>query len=270
MDSIRSSDARKSRPDSRRFWAVRLLVSLVVALIGVATLIPMAAPLAATDGDTEIAMRLANLLRSARTVISSNQDVINNPDVGDKGLTGEKVLADAVALYKEKTGEDLSALDASTPEGRLLQAQMDAIRTVMDENQETINAKGVGFKGFIPAVFARLVNETFVNSVGDQARVKVTAPENLVRNRKARPDAWETAVIEDDLKKPDWPKGQPFSQIVDVDGKSAFRILVPEYYAPSCLACHGEPAGEVDVTGYPKEGGKEGDLGAAISIILFK
>ncbi len=271
MCSIQHSEARGNAPSRRRFLAIRLLlVSFLIVSIGPAVLIPTAGVRAATNSDEQTAMQLADLLRSARTVISRNQDVINNPDVGDKVLTGEKVLSDAVALYKEKTGEDLSALDASTPEGQLVHAQMDAIRAVMDENQATINAKGVGFKGFIPAVFARLVNEKFAESVGDQARVKVTAPENLVRNRKARPDTWETTVIDDEFKKPDWPKGQPFSQIVDVDGKSAFRILVPEYYVPSCLACHGEPAGEVDVTGYPKEGGKEGDLGAAISIILFK
>jgi hypothetical protein len=47
-------------------------------------------------------------------------------------------------------------------------------------------------------------------------------------------------------------------------------MLFPEYYAESCLSCHGEPKGEIDVTGYPKEGGKMGDLGGAISIVLFR
>ena len=37
-----------------------------------------------------------------------------------------------------------------------------------------------------------------------------------------------------------------------------------------CLTCHGEPKGEIDVTGYPKEGGKLGDLGGVISITLFR
>ncbi len=255
---------------NRRFLGVPLL-TLVVLATGWAMLAPVDRPLAATDdADTAVAMRLANLLRAARSVISSNQDVINNPDIGDKGLTGEKVLADAIVIYEKQTGEDPRDSDPSTLEGQLLRAQMDAIQTVMDDNQSTINAAGVGFKGFIPAVFARLVNESFGAEVGDQAKVKVTAPQNLVRNRKARPDAWETAVITDDFLAPGWQKGEPFSETVDVNGKPAFRILVPEYYGASCLSCHGEPAGEMDVTGYPKEGGKEGDLGAAISITLFK
>ena len=267
MPSNLSSRALQNcRP--RRSW---LLFAFAFFLIGATFTAPMIKGVfAATESDATVAMRLADLLRSARTVISRNQDLINDPAKGDKGLTGEKVLIDAIALHKEKTGEDPRDSDASTLEGKLLRAQMDSIAAVVDENQTTINAKGVGFKGFIPAVFARLVNEKFAEKVGDVANVKVTAPENLVRNRKARPDAWETRIIENEFLKPDWPTGQPFSELAEVEGKPAFRILVPEYYTPSCLSCHGEPAGEVDITGYPKEGGKEGDLGAAISIILFK
>jgi len=267
MPSNSSSRALQKRW-SRRSW---LLFAFALFLPGAMFTLPMVKGVfAATETDAAIAMRLADLLRSARTVISLSQDLINDPGKGDKGLTGEKVLADAIALHKERTGEDPRESDVSTLEGKLLRAQMDSIAAVVDENQSTINAKGVGFKGFIPAVFARLVNEEFAEKVGDQANVKVTAPENLVRNRKARPDAWETRIIENEFLKPDWPTGQPFSELAEVEGKPAFRILVPEYYTPSCLSCHGEPAGEVDITGYPKEGGKEGDLGAAISIILFK
>jgi hypothetical protein len=47
-------------------------------------------------------------------------------------------------------------------------------------------------------------------------------------------------------------------------------MAVPEYYAASCLSCHGGPKGDIDVTGYPKEGGNEGDLGGVISISLYR
>jgi hypothetical protein len=43
---------------------------------------------------------------------------------------------------------------------------------------------------------------------------------------------------------------------------------VPEYYAASCLGCHGNPKGTVDMTGYPMEGASLGDLGGVISIKL--
>src|SRR5260370_9229862 len=85
---------------------------------------------------------------------------------------------------------------------------MDAIVAATDANQATINAKGVGFKAFIPAVFARLVNEAFESRAKDEAQVKVTAPEQLVRNRKARPDEGEADVIRGKLLQADWPRGQ--------------------------------------------------------------
>ena len=45
---------------------------------------------------------------------------------------------------------------------------------------------------------------------------------------------------------------------------------MPEYYTAGCLSCHGEPKGEMDITGYPKEGGKLDDLGGVISVTLFR
>ena len=228
---------------------------------------------AASADDTDdriVAERLAEYLRSARTVISQYQDLINDPTKGDKGLTGDRVLAEASEIFKAQTGEDPAAVDPASREGKLLRAQMDAITEVMAENMGTIDAPDVGFKGFIPAIFARLVNEKFEQNVGKEAEIKVTAPEDLVRNRKARPDAWETAVLDDKFAAADWPKGQGYSEAVTIGGREAFRLILPEYYKSSCLSCHGGPKGEVDITGYPKEGGKEGDLGAAISVTLFR
>ncbi len=255
-----------------RFVAVGLAAGFFAAVPLIAATLPATAVNAveAADENEAIAIRLAEMLRSARTVISRNQTLINDATVGDKGLTGDRVLAEAITLYREKIGEDPAATGADTREGTLLSALMDSIVAVMNENQPAINAVDVGFKGFIPAVFARLVNERFVAQVGDIAQMKVTAPQYLVRNRKARPDTWESVVIADRFGSADWPRGKPYSEQIEVGGRPAFRLLEPEYYAASCLSCHGEPAGETDITGYPKEGGHEGDLGAAISIVLFK
>ena len=238
----------------------------LIAVLGLS-----AVPLrAAADDDAAIATSLADMLRAARQVISSNQARINDPNLGDKGLNGQVVLQQAVEIFKKATGTDPASLDPASRQGRLLKAQMDAIVEAVDANQATINAKGVGFKAFIPAVFARLVNEAFESRAKDEAQVKVTAPEQLVRNRKARPDDWERDVIRSKLLQADWPRGQAYSADAATRGRSAYRMMVPEYYAASCLSCHGSPKGQTDITGYPKEGGKEGDLGAVISVTLFK
>ena len=224
---------------------------------------------AAAEDDMTIAESLAEMLRDARAVISDKQDLINNTQLGDKHLTGKVVLSDAAALYKKNTGVDPTKVDPQSRQGRLLHAMMEAIVEVVDENQATINEKETGFKGFIPAVFARLVAESFVPLAKGEAEIKVTAPPELVRNRKARPDAWESEVIEKKLLDPAWPKGQLYSATVETRGRPAFRVAVPEYYSESCLACHGSPKGRMDITGYPKEGGKLNDLGAVMSITLY-
>jgi hypothetical protein len=224
----------------------------------------------AADDDEEIALNLANMLRSARAVIAANQDLINTPGGGDKGLTGEVVLEETIARFQADNDLDPRTVDPDTRMGRLFQAQMAAIKEVVDEEQGTINRPGIGFKGFVPAVFGRLVNERFKEKVGDEAQIKVTAPAELVRNRGARPDPWETTHIQDELLDPTWPRGQVFSAVTEQNGREAFRILVPEYYSAGCLTCHGEPKGSIDVTGYPMEGGKLDDLGGVISITLFR
>lgn len=243
-------------------WAIAVVFTLVVWSLGVSGA-------AAEHADKEVATGLANLLRSARGVVSANQDLINDPTIADKELTGAVVLAEAQRRYHDMTGEDLSQIDTDSRYGRAVSALEKAIVQVMDEHQSTINVPDVGFKGFIPAIFARLVNERFSALMQGEAEMKVTAPTDLVRNRKALPDAWEAQVIETKLLSPDWPRGEPFMASATTRGREAFRFLIPEYYQASCLSCHGQPKGELDITGYPKEGGKEGALGAVISVTLY-
>ena len=217
----------------------------------------------AVDGN-----HLAALLRAGRSVVSINQSLINDETKGDKGLTPDAFLAQVTEAYVAANGERPLTDDLTELQRRLIEAQLLAMSEVVDENQELINTPDMGFKGFIPAVFARLVNERFGEKVGDIAEVKATAPPELVRNRTARPDEWEAAVIKEKFRSPGWPKGAPWFETITSDTGSEFRMLIPEYYSDSCLSCHGEPVGEVDISGYPKEGGHEGDLGGAISITL--
>ena len=64
-------------------------------------------------------------------------------------------------------------------------------------------------------------------------------------------------------------RGTPYAATVQQADGTVFRVMVPEYYAASCLACHGTPKGSTDITGYPREGFAEGDLGGVISITLL-
>ena len=250
---------------SRLTWLRGAALAAGISLLAVSGSAAAAEP---TDIDT--AMSVAKLLQSARAVIGAEQMKINDPSVGNKGLTADVVEKTAIDNFVQAGGTDPRQADKNTRYGRLTAALLQSVRDVMDENQPTINKQGVGFKGFIPAVFGRLVSERFNELVGKEADMKVTAPPELVRNRKARPDAWEAEIIRTKLTAASWTKGDPFSTEAPRNNRQALRVLVPEYYTEGCLSCHGEPKGQMDVTGYPMEGAKLGDLGGVISIALFR
>jgi hypothetical protein len=249
------------------FWAAAAGMSAAIVLSIAANRPALSQP---ADDETQIAKSLAAMLRSGRTVVSRKQDRINDPTLGNKGLDGKTVLAEAIKIYQETTGTDPLSIDGKSRHGILIRMQMDAIVEVIDAHQQTINRQGVGFKGFIPAVFGRLVNESFGRRAVGNAEMKVTAPPTLIRNAKTRPDEWESEIIRDKLLSLTWPKDQLYSAVTQSKGRPAHRTAVPEYYGASCLACHGSPKGEIDITGYPKEGATAGDLGGVISITLYR
>lgn len=147
---------------------------------------------------------------------------------------------------------------------------LEVISAVMGDAQTLINEKGKGFKGFLPAVFARQVAEGFSQKMKNKFFIKLTAPKSYVRNRRNRPDKWEHDVIENKFKGTGWEKGKQFAEAGEHKGKSGFRLILPEYYGASCLKCHGDPKGELDITGGKKEGGVLGELGGAISVVIYE
>ena len=185
--------------------------AVVSVTLAVAVITNFPAVSRTADDDTQIAKSLATLLRAGRTVISRNQDRINDPNVGNKGIDAKMVLAEASKLYQQTAEIDPSAIPPNSLQGKLVHMQMDAIAEVMDVHQETINRQGVGFKGFIPAVFGRLVNEAFGRRAAGVAEMKVTAPPRLIRNPKVRPDEWELEAIQTRLMASSWPKDQPYT-----------------------------------------------------------
>ena len=117
---------------------VKYFGSLCLSL-ALATAASALAAMPSAEEDAAIARSLATMLQEARTVISNNQDLINDPELGDKHLTGQVVLDDAVKGYEKTTGSDPRKIDANSRQGRLLRAMMDAIVAATDENQATIN-----------------------------------------------------------------------------------------------------------------------------------
>ncbi|HEX9050324.1 MAG TPA: DUF3365 domain-containing protein [Anaeromyxobacter sp.] len=234
----------------------------------VKTLATAAALLAAVSGyaadkpSEKVARNLAALLVAGRAVVAQNQPLINDASKGDKGFTADAFGAAVSAELKAKGGIDLAALGA-TRDDRLLKALFAAERETVADAQRTINLAGMGFKGFTPAVFGLHAAEKFGKATG----LSLKQTSDKYRNPVNQPDAFEKGVLAK-FAAAGWTRGQGYAEVVDRGGKKVLRYLQPLYIAKPCLACHGEPKGELDVAGRAKEGYREGDLRGAVSVIV--
>jgi len=236
-------------------------IGTMVGAVLAAACIGVSVP-AAANTEVETAELLIKLLQVGRGVLSENQATINDASKGDKGFTGDYVANQVIDRFRKATKIDLSR-PATVPQAPLFLAMVESEKEVIDEAQPVINKQGVGFKGIIPAVFARKSGERFYRKTG--IRVKLTSID--YRFPGNRPDDFESEVLRifADTRH---PKGQPYSKATMVDGRPVLRMMDPEYAATTCLSCHGNPKGERDVTGAKKEGWHEGDLAGAISIVI--
>ena len=215
-----------------------------------------------------LALDVALLFRSARGVFSDNQALINDPSKVDKGLSSDKVIAGAKAKYAKNAGHPFADADKATLAGQARAAMFASIKEVMDQAQPLINEPGKGFKGFLPAVFAKQVADRFTKQMDGKLAIKLTAPPAYVRNRSNRPDAWEAEVLAR-FGSSAWEKNKTFGEVTTRQGRPAYRLMLPEYYVESCMSCHGGPRDERDITGGKKEGALLGDLGGAVSVAVY-
>jgi len=245
-------------------------VGLVAVIIGFFAL-GLAPVMALADEETvETGRLLALLLDSGRVTVGANLPLINDPDKGDKGFTPEVFEKQLTEKFKERAKVDLSNLKNEKVPAmakQLLPQLMDASKKTVADYQPVINKQGVGFKGFIPATFGTQTAAKFSAKTG--LYLKQTTVDGLLRNPKNKADEFEAAGLKK-FSDPSYPR-QGEKIISDtVDGGKAVRVMLPLFYGKGCLGCHGEPKGEKDISGYMKEGAKEGDLGGAISVKLNK
>jgi hypothetical protein len=237
------------------------LRALVVNGLAVVTMGLIVSPVWAAN-EAEVAEHLIDLVKLGRGVMSEQMGNINDPSKADKGFTGDYMAAQVMERFKKKNKIDLRIPNV-VPQAGLYLALVEAEKEVVDEAQPVINKPGIGFKGFIPAVFTRRTGEHFYKKSG--VRLKLTGID--YRNPANRPDDFEAEVLRmfSDARH---PKGQVYVRNTMVDGRPVLRMMDPEYAAASCLSCHGAPKGSHDVTGGRKEGWKEGELAGAISLVL--
>lgn len=226
----------------------------IASLIG-AGLLSFVAPAYAGD-EAKVADTVVKVLKAGRVVVSEHQSLINDESKGDKGFTGDSFGKKWAEKYKEITKSDM-------PKSDVVEALVSSGKEVIDQAQALINKQGMGFKGFLPALWGRKTGEKFGQKTG--ITLKQTAQQYRFAGNK--PDEFEADALKQ-FAAAGYPKGKELVTTVSMGGKQVLRYMAPEYAAKSCLACHGEPMGEKDITGMKKEGYKEGDVAGAISVVV--
>lgn len=237
-------------------------------LSAVSGIIALVVPVFAFAGDdkVETGRLLAILLDAGRGAVAANQPLINDVMKGDKGFTPDVFAKQLAEKFKGRTGVDLGNLKGSgIPESaqKLLPELVAAAKQTVADNQATINKPGVGYKGFTPAHFGTQAAAGFSAKTG--IYMKQTTTDALLRNPKNKADEFEAGMMKK-LGAPDYPRQGDKIMSETVGGD--VRVMLPLFYGKGCMGCHGEPKGQPDVSGYNKEGAKEGDLGGAVSVKL--
>lgn len=167
--------------------------------------------------------------------------------------------------------------DSLTEEARTFAREMDAVWQFMDNSQYTINNTTDGvyeFKGLHCAIVGKSVGAIF--SAGNNYAIRYTNFEP--RRSQDKPDAFETEAL---TLFNENSEVSEYAKIVSENpddanrantsadsGSAQFRYVQALSVNESCLECHGEPVGEIDVTGFPKEGWTLDSVGGAISIVI--
>lgn len=146
---------------------------------------------------------------------------------------------------------------------QVLATETSAIWTFMERNQGQFLRNEDGTYNLYCVVAAKAVAKIFTDRSDDFI---IHYTNVTTRKKDDAPDEFEQEALGALLDDPSLKAYYDLTE--DAEGNPVFRYVEPLYYEESCLDCHGDPAGELDVMGYAKEGKQKGDLAGAASIIM--
>lgn len=151
-------------------------------------------------------------------------------------------------------------------EARVLNSSVMSTWQFIENEQTNINTDRDGvynFKGIYCSLVGKSVAKIFTDKTSEEYSMSYVRFNP--RNVKDSPDEFETEALNQFYETgPD----EMYGFATTSEGERAFRYVAAIRVTDSCLDCHGSPAGELDITGHPKEGLSEGDIGGAVSITM--
>lgn len=207
---------------------------------------------------------LAILLDSGRAVINENGDWFERSDADSKPRVLSTFEHQVIDLFRTRSGIDLRDLTSSRiPEEakQWLRTMLAVSIQVSTSPPSDVVRKDLRFAGLLPAVFGARVANRFSELTGIRMKQTALAP----RNPANAPDPFEMAVLKS-FADPTHPREQSISEVTAIS--QSLRLMYPLYMTRQCLVCHGAPKGELDKTGYPREGVQLGQSAGAISVVI--
>jgi len=163
--------------------------------------------------------------------------------------------------YREQQRQ---AMNEMKEKAEVITKQQIATWEFMSINQDNINYDAEGnfeFKHMNCSTVAMGIGMFFAEMT--DYHIKPTNVE--YRNAQNAPDDFELKALQ---KFEADPELEEYWSTAIIGDREVFRYMAPLKIEESCLSCHGEPKGELDVTNYPKEGFRVGDSGGALSLIM--
>lgn len=164
---------------------------------------------------------------------------------------------------------------------------LDAATNYIADNFEIINTHNArageplpkdelySYKGINPEGFASMVGKQFAKKTGINIKFVSQGKGKLgPRNSYNKPDKWEAEQLKK-FAKIRYPRGVGYGEVEMVGDKDlykmVYRYIYPLYIDHKCLKCHGDPkrsptSDGKDITGFPMEDFKLGELSGAISL----
>lgn len=173
------------------------------------------------------------------------------------------VLSTAYTVYVYFDQRDRTTSEM-LEKSRVLVAEMDAVWEFTSINQDVINYTSEGeydYKGLHCAIVGKSVAALFSRDSDYSIRFTNLNP----RNFSNAPDAYEEEAL---LAFEGDSSATESYGFAEVDGQPSFRYVSVMHVTEDCVGCHGGPEGELDPTGYPKEGWQVGDVAGAVSVVM--
>ena len=166
-------------------------------------------------------------------------------------------LVIAISIVADARLQEKQSEESLHEQAYILSQQMQAVWDFIAVNQDRINTDADGsynFKGLHCSIAGTSVGALFTNRTDYIIRYVSDKP----RNEQNTADELENKAIDAFRSN----KGLKEYAVFDTaeNGVEYYRYLIPLKMTSGCVSCHGDPAGEIDVTGFEKEGLADGEL----------